>query len=54
MPAPVRHFTLDAARERVRERSLRTSDDLDDNLDRLAEKFGLAARPMAEKLAATG
>src|SRR3954452_23830290 len=31
MPAPVRQLTLDAARERVRERSLRTPDHLTDD-----------------------
>jgi len=47
---PARRAALgEAGRARVR-----AEFDLDDNLDRLAEKFGLAARPMAEKLAATG
>jgi glycosyltransferase involved in cell wall biosynthesis len=47
---PARRAALgEAGRARVR-----AEFDLDDNLDRLAEKFGLAARRVATKLAATG
>jgi glycosyltransferase involved in cell wall biosynthesis len=47
---PARRAALgEAGRARVR-----ADFDLDDNLDRLAEKFGLAARRVATKLAATG